>query len=184
MVTSDGGNDGDISFVNHVQNGRDIDLCDFSHKSEAFVLDLCLNHVTVHAGKTDCLAAFVSDQGNKTFVDLSRKHHLYNICRFFVGDAQTVYKDAFFSDFFEHFGDFRSAAVYQNHLDADQGEQYNIPHDRVFQFLVDHGISAVLYNNNFAAVFLDIGQGMYQDFRPFGICNIHVIPLLRFCSRR
>ena len=31
---------------------------------------------------------------------------------------------------------------------------------------------------------VDIGQGMYQDFRPFGICNIHVIPLLRFCSRR
>ena len=97
-----------------------MNLGDLSHKSEALVLGLCLDHAPVHAGQPDGVSALVFNQRDKALVDLSRKNHLYGVCGFLVGDAQTVHKYAFFPDFLQHIGDFRTAAVYQHDLDAYQ----------------------------------------------------------------
>ena len=49
--------------------------------------------------------------------------------------------------------------MYDNDLDADQIEQYQIVDDRILQLLVNHCVAAVFYDDDFAAVLLDIGQG-------------------------
>ena len=53
--------------------------------------------------------------------------------------------------------------MYDNDLDADQIEQYQIVNDRVLQLLVDHCVAAVFYDNGLTIIFLNIRKCFDQN---------------------
>ena len=81
----------------------------------------------------------------------------------FVGHPKTVDELRFNAELIKGRLDMRAAAVNENHFDADEIQQNDIAHDRPFQIFIDHGIAAVLDDDCFSAVFLDIWQGIHQN---------------------
>ena len=53
--------------------------------------------------------------------------------------------------------------MYDNDLDADQIEQYQIVDDRILQLLVNHCVAAVFYDNGLTVIFLNIRKRFDQN---------------------
>ena len=109
------------------------------------------------------LTAQAAQLGHQVLIDLAAQHHLDDIHGFTIGVAQTVDKLALLADLSQHFIDLRAAAVYDNDLDADQIEQYQIVDDRVLQLLIDHCVTAVFYDNGLTVIFLNIRKRFDQN---------------------
>ena len=62
----------------------------------------------------------------------------------------------FLINLIKHVADVRSAAVNDYGIDADILEKSDIVHDRLLQFFVDHGISAVLDDECLASHLPDV----------------------------
>ena len=104
-------------------------------------------------------------KGNQIFVGFTRKHHLNHFHGLGVGVTQAVDKTGFNAHLLQGAVDVGAAAVHQHHLDADEVKQNDITHNAVLQMVVDHSVSAVFYHNIFAVVFLNVGQGVYNNRR-------------------
>ena len=102
-------------------------------------------------------------KGNQLLVHLAGKHHLHHVHGFLVRVPQPADELTFNVQPPEHIVDFRAAPVYQNNLDAHQGQQHDIAHDRLLQRLVGHGVAPVLDHHDLAVVSLDMGQGVDQN---------------------
>ena len=70
--------------------------------------------------------------------------------------------------------------MHEHHFNTDQPEQHDIFHNLLFQMLVDHGVTAVFYNDDLPRVFPDIGKGGGQNFGPLHVGEI--IHLINSCS--
>ena len=55
--------------------------------------------------------------------------------------------------------------MYDDRLEAYQFQQSHILDDMFFEFLIDHGASAILHDNDLPVESLDIGQGFDQHLR-------------------
>ena len=115
-----------------MQDGRGIDLADVPHKAQiVLALQLFrLNQAAVQAAKPDRAPAHGLDEAHQVLVRLAGQDHLHHIGRRRVGIAQAVDKPRGNVQPLEHAGDFRAAAVHQDDLDAHQGKQDDIAHDR------------------------------------------------------
>ena len=89
-------------------------------------------------------------------IHLACQNHLNNIYCLFVGIAQSVYKAALLADTFEHIGYFRSAAVNKHNIYSDGTKKNYVGHYGILKLFVYHGISAVLYDDRFILIFLNI----------------------------
>ena len=162
-----GRNDRNIALLQHIDNRRRVYVHNVADvaviRTRAVGQALRLKQAAVHAAETDAAAACLLDQGYKVLVDLAAQHHLDDIHGFTIGIAQAVDKLALLADLSQHFIDLRAAAVYDNDLDADQIEQYQIVDDRVLQLLVDHCVAAVFYNNGLTVIFLNIRKCFDQN---------------------
>ena len=82
----------------------------------------------VHSGYAHCLAALYLKQIYKALVYLSGKHHLHYLCGLLVSDPKPVHKNRLLAYPAEHFGNFRTAAVYQHDLYAYKRQENYILH--------------------------------------------------------
>ena len=151
---------------------------DFTDKAKTLVLDAALQQTAVHTGQADSFTAFHLQQVDQRFVDLPCKDHLDDIHGFFIRDTQTSHKLRLFAEAIHEIVDFRAAAVYQYHTNADKPEQDDIFHDLFLQLFIDHGVAAVFDDNDLTGIFPDVGKGCGQDFRPFHICQF----ILHLCT--
>ena len=147
-------------------------LLDLSHISQALVLDGALQQAAVHAGKAHGFAALHLQQVDQGLVDLAGQNHLDDIHGFPVGDAEATHEFRLFAEPVHEIVDLRPAAVHQHDPDADEPEQDDILHDLLLQLLVDHGVAAVLDDNDLARIFPDIGKSGGQDLRAFHVGEV------------
>ena len=177
VVHADGGNDRDEAVGQQVVDQRRVDLFNFADIAQIHIrFALAHDHVAVHAAQADA-AAF--EQRDQVFVDLPGQHLLDNAHGFFIGVAQTVHKFGFLPHALEHLVDGRPAAVYQHDPHTQQRQRDQVVHDGQFQFIVDHGIAAVLDNQRFAVVFLDIRCSLAEQQGHLFILHrfLHPLPL-------
>ena len=171
-VTAHGGDDGNIALFQEVGDGTDVDLGDLAHVSQTLVLDLGLNEHAVHTRDSHGATALHFQQVNKGLVDLARQNHLHDINGLLVGDTQTVDKFGFFAQTVHQIVDLGASAVNKHDLDADEPKENDVLHDLHFQLFVDHGVSAVFYNNDLAGVAFDIGKCFGQHFSALRVGKI------------
>ena len=115
------------------------------------------------------MAAIHLDQVDPSLVDLACQDHLDDVHGLLVGDPQAVDEHGLLAQALHDVADLRTAAVDQDHLHADEPQQGNVLHDLLFQLLVDHGVTAVLNDDDLAAVLFNVGQGSGQDFCPLRV---------------
>ena len=127
-----------------------------------------------------------AQQCHQFLVDLTSQYHLYHIDSILVCIPQTADELIFNVQTVQHIGNFRAAAMYQNHFYPHERQQNNVAHDCLFQFFVGHCISAILDNYNFIVVFLNIRQSIYQYLcTQFIIIFLHLeSPLSLFAYER
>ena len=160
LVHADRGDDRDKAVRQQVVDQRCVDPLDLAHKAEVGIgFAPAHDHVAVHAAKADTTPL---EQRDKILVDLPGQHLLHNAHRFGIGIAQTVDEAGFLADLFEHIVDGRPAAVYQHHAHAQQRQRDKVVHDRKLEFIVDHGIAAVLDHQRLAVVFLNIRRSLAE----------------------
>ncbi len=53
--------------------------------------------------------------------------------------------------------------MHQHHMDAHQVQQHDVLDHSLFQFFVNHGISAIFHHDDLAVVFLDVRKRLDQD---------------------
>ena len=166
VVVADGRNNGNITGIQTVGYDFGIHFGNFSDVAEFRIRRFAFEHMPVDAAKSDGFAADALDEVDERFIDLARQHHPHDLHGFFVGIAQSVDKYRFLAHLFEHFGNFGPAPVHQHDFDADQVQKHDVAHDGIFQFVVDHGVAAVLHDDDFMGIVLNIWEGFRKNVRP------------------
>ena len=178
FVAPDGGNDRNVALFQQIENRLRVDAVDFADVAELGVNHLRLDEPAVHAADAHRAPAEVVQLRHQRFVDFARQHHLDDLARFLVRHAQTIDELRLLADALEHTGNFRAAAVHQHHFDPDEAHQHHVAHDIVLELLVDHGVAAVLDDDDFAVILLDIGQRLDQHLRALtvrhAVVHLHI----------
>ena len=131
------------------------------------------------------MAAEITYLANKVFVYFACKHHLNNICSFFVCNSKPANKFALDVHFFKRFAYFGAAAVNKYNSYSDCGKKHKVVHNGHFEFVVYHSVSAVFDYNCLFSVKLNVGKRPCKHFGFHSICNIHFASsVIRFCNRR
>ena len=163
-VGADGGNDGDVARVEHGEDGLGIDIVDVAHVAVDLVALVAVIDVTADAGKTDRLAAELVDKADELGVHLADEHHLDNTHDVGGGVAQALDELDGDVELFEHLVDAGAAAVAEHGLHAEELEQHHVVHDGVLELFVDHGVAAVLDDNDLTLILLKVRHCLHQSF--------------------
>ena len=70
----------------------------------------------------------------------------------------------------------------QNNMNADCIQKNNILHYSKFQFVIEHGISAIFNNNNLSNPLFKIWHSLNQDIRPLLIIQKSSTGIRRNCN--
>ena len=160
-VGADGGDDGDEARVEHGEDGLGIDIVDVAHVAVDLVALVAVIDVTADAGKTDRLAAKLVDKANELGVHLADEHHLDNTHDVGGGVAQALDK---LDELFEHLVDAGAAAVAEHGLHAEELEQHHVVHDGVLELFIDHGVAAILDDDDLTLILLKVRHCLHQSF--------------------
>src|SRR5262249_38095985 len=121
------------------------------------------HHVAVLAAQADRLATRLVDVADDLFVDRTGQHHLDDLDRGRVGDAQPVGELGLDAETLEHPADLRAAAVHPDRIDRGLLEQDDVACELARQVLVAHGMAAVLHHDDLLVVALHVRQRFGQD---------------------
>ena len=100
------------------------------------------------------------DQADDLLVDQAAQDHFDHIHGFAVGDAHTIDEFRFLPNLFEDFADLWTTTVHHHRVHTHEFHQHNIPGETTFEFLIHHGITAILDNHGLALKPLDKWQGL------------------------
>ena len=109
--------------------------------------------MAVHAAQADAAAL---EQRDQILVDLPGQHLLDDAHGLLIGVAQAAHKFGLLAHLFQHTVNSWAAAVHQHDTHAEQRQRDQVVHDGQLEVIVDHRVAAVLYNQRFTVVFLDI----------------------------
>ena len=168
-VGADSRNDRDIAFVQVILDNGNVDVRNAADIAQFIALLLDFDHLVIQTAEADSLAANRPDKVDQILVYLAGQDHLDDFHRFCIGHAQAVEELRFHAQAVQRFLDMRAAAVDQDDFDADEVQEDDIAHDRFLQVFIDHGVAAVLDDDDFAAVFLDVRQSVHQNLCLLGI---------------
>ena len=185
LIHADGGDDGDILVRAKGIEQLGVHLDDVAHMAQVHAVGQRrllrhLNQSGILAAQADGLAAQLADLRGDVLVELAGQHHLHDLHRRVVGDAQAVVEAAAHADAPQHGVDLRPAAVYENGVDAHVLEQCHVLENLAGQIVIDHGSAAVLDDDGLAPQALDIGQGLDEDIRFIDEVQIGIVHDLIF----
>ena len=169
LVTAQGGDHRDVVSRQQILHRLNVDVYDFSHIAQPFVLLGAFNQPPVHAGQAHRLAALHFQKVDQGFVHLARQHHLNDVHGLLVRDPPAFHEHGLLAQPVHQLIDLRPAAVNQHHPDTDEPQQHNVLHHLLLELVVDHGVAAVFDDHGFAVVAADVGQGFGEHLRPLGI---------------
>ena len=121
-----------------------------------------LDEVRVAAGQAHRLAAAVVDQADDLLVDLADQDHLDHVHGLAVGDPHALHVAGRHLHLLEKTVDLWAAAVDDHRVDADVLHEDHVQGETAFEFLLDHGVTAVLDHHRAAAELAHVGQRLHQ----------------------
>ena len=163
-VGADGGDDGDVARVEHGEDGLGIDVVNVAHIAVHLIALVAVINVAADAGESDRLAAELVDKADELGVHLADEHHLDHTHDVGGGVAQALDELDGNVELFEHLVDAGAAAVTEHGLHAEELEQHHVVHDGVLEFFVDHGVAAVLDDDDLALILLKVRHCLHQSF--------------------
>jgi hypothetical protein len=120
----------------------------------------------VLTGGTDGEGAVLVDQADEFASDLAEEDHADILHGLRGGVAQSADELSLEADLVEHLGDLRAAAVDHDGVGADGAQEGHVRGEGGLEILVDHGVSAVLHDDDLAAVVQQPGQCLGEHVRP------------------
>ena len=121
------------------------------------------HHIAVLAAQADGFAAGPVDEADDLLVDRAREHHLDDLDRRRVGDAQAAGEFRLDAEPLEHLADLRPAAVHDHRVDGGLLHQHDVAGEAPGHLLLAHGVAAVFHHDDFLVVALHVGQRFRQD---------------------
>ncbi len=101
-------------------------------------------------------ARFV-DECDEFFVDRARQHHLDDLDRRLIGDAQPVDERALDLQPLQHVADLRSAAMDDDRVHPDLLQQHDVVGELPCDRIVAHGVAAIFDDDGLAGIAPEIG---------------------------
>ena len=106
------------------------------------------------------------DGADDLAVDLADEHHAGDVDGLGVGDPLAVAELGHLAEPLHEVADLRAAAVHDDRPDADRAHEHDVLGERGRQRGVDHGVAAVLHDDDGAPEALDVGQRLDRAARP------------------
>ena len=189
FVQSDGGDDGQVILLQHIEENIGIHAGDLPHITDVLTVGiffLYLKQSTVFTADTDCLDPQFFHHGHQALIHLIQ-YHFGNFHGLLIGDTQTVYKLRLFADLADPAADLLAAAVHDDGFETYQLQQCHVLDDILLQFFVAHGAAAVFYHNDLAIEFLYVRKCLNQHFcffhylfHIFFHCFVHAFPQISY----
>ena len=131
-------------------------------KPKLFAALVAVIDVAAHAGEADGLAADLVDPADQLGVDLTDENHLDHAHDVLGRVAQAVDELHGNVELLEHLVDAGAAAVAEHGLEAEELEHHDVVEHGVLELVVDHGVAAVLDDDDLALIFFKVGHGLHQ----------------------
>ena len=171
-VGRDGRDDRDAAGVEQVEHGAGVDLDDVADEADVDGLAVDdrraptrLEQAAVLAGQADGVRAVGVEQPDELARDLAGEHHPHDVHRLGRGDAQAAAELRLDAEPVEHRVDLRAAAVHDDRLQADLAQEHHVLRERALEVLVDHGVAAVLHDDERARELLQPRQRLDEHLR-------------------
>ncbi|VVT31440.1 hypothetical protein RHIZ404_230294 [Rhizobium sp. EC-SD404] len=196
---SDGGDHGDHFRFRQKVEKRTVDLDHFADKSEIEnPLDIAVriddgllgllgeHHVPVLAAETDRPLALGVDERDDFLVDGPCQHHLNDLDRLLVSDAQTAFEFRFDAHLRQHRADLRSTTMDDDGIDAGLLQKRDVAGESLAQRSVAHRMSAIFDDDRAVLVALHVGECLRQQFRfdlaiVLAVCHVVLSGPLEVC---
>jgi hypothetical protein len=164
-VRRDPGDDRDATRRDDVQHRVRVDPRDVTDQTDVDGLApdqrgalLGREQTRVLPGQADGERPVGVDQPDELAPDLAEQHHPDDLHRLRGGDAQAAAELAGHAEPFQHRRDLRPPAVHDDRVDAREPQEHHVPGEGLLQLLVDHGVAAVLDDDDPAVEALQPGQ--------------------------
>ena len=170
-----GGNNRNVTLTHERDKDFGLNRRNLAHKAEinAVLVDLLRpEEPRVHPAHADRPATRLQEEPDNILVELAGEHHLHDFHGFGVGVAKSVYEFRFLAGLLEHGVDLGTAAVYEHGVHPDGIQQDDVLHDRGFEFFVEHGVTAVLYDNRFPRVLFKVRERLDKNGSPVFIFQL------------
>ena len=122
------------------------------------------DHGAVLAAEADRAAALGVDGAYDLLVDRSGEHHLDDLHRRLVGDAQAPGELRFDAELLQHQADLRAAAMHDDRIDAGLFEKHHVLGEVARFLLVPHRVAAVLHDDDRLVIAQHVRQRLHEDF--------------------
>ncbi len=122
------------------------------------------HHRAVLAAEADRAPALGVNRADDLLVDRSGEHHLDDLHRRLVGDAQAPGEVRFDAELLQHHADLRAPAVHDHRIDAGLLQKHHVLGEIARLVLIPHGVAAVLHHDDRVVVAQHMRQRLHEDF--------------------
>jgi hypothetical protein len=110
------------------------------------------------SAQADRLAAGLVDVADDLLVDRAGEHHLDDLDRGGIGDAQPGGELGLDAEALQHIADLRAAAMDHHRIDRGLLEQHDVAGKAARRILLAHGVAAVFHDDGLVVVLLHVRQ--------------------------
>jgi len=140
-------------------------------------------HVAVLAAEPDRPFALGIDERDDLLVDRTGQHHLDDLDGSRIRHAQSALETGLDAEALQHVGNLRPAAVHHDRVDAGLLQQRDVAGKGASEFLVAHGVPAVLHHDGLVLVTLHERQrGREKGGLCFCVSKIRHVPFPRMIA--
>ena len=122
------------------------------------------DHVAVLAAQADGPPASGVDEAHDLLVDGARQHHLDDLDRGLVGDAQARREFGLDAELLQHGADLRPAAVDHDRVHPRLLQQDHVAGEAAGDLFIAHGVAAIFHHDDGFVIAQHMGQRLHEDF--------------------